>query len=140
MMIARRVAGGAFLALALLGCAGPGTQRDPARRVAAVSGTIVYRERIALAPAAFVVVQLLDVSRLDAPGIVVGEQRIDSPGQVPIRFEIGYDPARIDTKRAYALSAQILQGDRLLFTNDATYYVITRGNPSRVEIVLRPVR
>jgi putative lipoprotein len=126
--------------LALCACAGPGTLLDPTQHVAAVSGTITYRERVALRAGAFVVVQLQDISRPDAPGIVVGEQRIDSPGQVPIRFEIRYDPARIDPERIYAISACIFQGDRPLFINDTTYHVITRGNPSQIEMVLRFAR
>jgi putative lipoprotein len=108
--------------------------------MAAVSGTITYRERVALRADAVVVVQLQDVSRADAPGIVIGEQRIDSPGQVPIRFQIRYDPARIDPERTYAISARILQGDRPLFINDTAYRVITRGNPTQVEMLLQLAR
>jgi len=139
MVIGRTVVCGPILALALVACGGHGTPSDPALQPAAIRGTVTYRERFALSPSAVVVVQLQDISRVDAPGIVVGEQRMDSPGQVPIRFEVRYDPAWIDPQRAYAISARLLQNDRLLFINDTAYYVITRGNPSRVEIVLRPV-
>lgn len=140
MVIGRALACGPLLAIALVACAGPSREPRPADRMAAVSGTITYRERVALRADAVVVVQLQDVSRVDAPGIVVGEQRIDSPGQVPIRFQIRYDPARIDPERTYAISARILQGDRLLFLNDTAYRVITRGNPSHVEMLLQLAR
>lgn len=140
MVIGRALAYGPLVAIALVACAGPGREPRPGDRMAAVSGTITYRERVALRADAVVVVQLQDVSRADAPGIVIGEQRIDSPGQVPIRFQIRYDPARIDPERTYAISARILQGDRPLFINDTAYRVITRGNPTQVEMLLQLAR
>ncbi len=139
-MVGRPVVFGSILALALVACAGPSGEPRSAGLTAAVSGTITYRERIALRADAFVVIQLQDVSRLDAPGLVIGEQRIDSPGQVPVRFEIRYDPARTDPQRTYAISARIFQGDRLLFINDTAVHVITRGNPTQVDMILRLAR
>jgi putative lipoprotein len=128
-----------LLAFALVACAGPSRESRLAERAAFVAGTVTYRERVALRPDALVLVQLQDVSRADAPGLVIGEQRIDSPGQVPIRFQIRYDPTRIDPERTYAISARILQGDRLFFINDTTYRVITRGNPTQIEMILQLV-
>ena len=49
---------------------------------------MVYRERIALPPNAVLSVQLADVSLADAPAAILGEQKIDPAGQVPIKFEI----------------------------------------------------
>jgi uncharacterized lipoprotein YbaY len=72
---------------------------------AQVKGTATYRERIALTPDAVFEATLEDVSKADAPAVVVGSVRIDKPGQVPIRFEIPYDPARID-QRAQLLGAR----------------------------------
>ncbi len=39
--------------------------------VARVTGTVTYRERIALSPTAVIKVQLVDASRADAPDIVL---------------------------------------------------------------------
>ena len=101
-----------------------------------VTGTVTYRERIALSPQAVVEVKLLDVSRADAPAITIGEQIIENPGQVPIPFEIQYDPEAIDERFTYAIGVRILQGDDLLFINDTQHSVITRGNPVDVDVVL----
>ena len=60
---------------------------------AVVTGTVTYRERIALSPQAVVEVKLEDVSRADAAAVTIGEQTITNPGQVPIDFEIEYDPS-----------------------------------------------
>ena len=105
---------------------------------AQVTGTVTYRERIALPPDAIVKVQLVDVSRADASAIVLGEQLIDTAGkQVPFRFAIAYDPARIDERMTYAVQARIESGGRLLFISDQRYAVITRGAVKHVDMVLR---
>ena len=105
-----------------------------------VTGTVSYRERIALPPAATIRVQLVDVSRADAPAEVLGEQLIDAAGrQVPFSFEIPYDPARIDERMSYALQARIEDGDRLLFISDQRHPAITRGAPTTVNLLLKSV-
>ena len=104
--------------------------------MATVTGTVTYLERRAMPPEAVVTVRLQDVSRADAPAILVGEQRITMAGrQVPIPYEISYDPASIDPLMTYTVSARIEIGDRLLMISDTAYRVITRDAPTRdVEI------
>ena len=104
-----------------------------------VTGTLDYRERAALPPDAVASVRLEDVSLADAPSVLIAERVIANPGQVPIRFEIGYDPALIDERRDYAVQATITRGGELLFANDTVYSVLTWGNPSEVEMVLARV-
>ena len=105
-------------------------------KTATVTGTVTYRERIALSPGAVVEVKLSDVSRADAPAVTIGEQIIDNPGQVPIAFEIEYDPEEIDERFTYAVQVRIIEGDKLAFINDTVYNVITRDNPAHVDMVL----
>ena len=106
-----------------------------------VTGTVTYRERIALPENGVVVnVQLQDVSRADAPAVVIGEQVIEDPGhQVPIPFEIEYDPDDIDERFSYAVLATIRVDGNLMFTTATRYGVITRDNPTEVELVLEKV-
>lgn len=107
---------------------------------AQVTGTIAYRERIALPPAAVISVKLVDVSRADAPAVVLSEQRIEAAGkQVPFPFSIAYDPAGIDPRMSYAVQARIEDGGRLLFISDQHHGVITRGAPTHVDLVLKAV-
>lgn len=102
-----------------------------------VSGTVTYRERIALDPTAEVVVQLLDVSRMDAPSTVLAEQRFKADGkQPPFAYELKVDPARIDPRMRYAVSARISRGEQLLFINDTQYSVLTQGNGASADLVL----
>jgi putative lipoprotein len=105
-----------------------------------VTGTVTYLQRVALPPSATVKVQLIDVSRADAPAVVLGEQVIEAGGkQVPFAFSIPYDTAKIDPRFSYAVSARVEDGGKLLFINDQRYAVITRGAPAHADMVLRAV-
>jgi len=111
---------------------GPAVRGD-----AAVKGSVTYRERIALTPDARLVIELRDVSLADAPAPLISSMTIVGPGQVPIHFRLNYDEAEIDHRRTYSVSATIFESDgRMAFTNDTAYEVITRGNPSRVDMGL----
>jgi putative lipoprotein len=101
-----------------------------------VSGSISYRERMALSPESVLEVQLVDVSRVDAMAIVIAKKSIIGPGQVPISFELAYDPASIDERFTYAVQARISEGDRLVFINDMHTPVLTGGYGDHVEMVL----
>ena len=132
-------------ALSLIGClaACSTTSAVPAgggTSTAKVTGTVTYRERIALPPIAVIKVQLVDVSRADAPAIVLGEQVTHAAGkQVPFAFRITFDPARIEASNSYAVQARIEQDGKLRFISDRHYAVITGGAPTHVDIVLRSV-
>jgi putative lipoprotein len=107
---------------------------------ARVTGTITYLQRMALPSSAVIRVQLVDVSRADAPATVLAEQVITAGGkQVPFAFEIPYDPSKLDQRYSYAVQARIEDGGKLLFINDQRYAVITRGAPNHVDMVLRAV-
>ena len=122
-----------ILAMILIaGCAG----------TSAVTGTVTYRERIALPPQGVVVtVKVEDISKADAPAVTIGEQIIENPShQVPIPFEIEYNPDDIDERYTYAMRVRIEVDGKLWFTNTTRHQVITRGYPtSNVEVVLEKV-
>lgn len=105
-----------------------------------VSGTVAYRERIAMPENAVLTMQLQDVSSADAPVKVIAEQRFTFSGhQVPLPFELHYDSTKIDPKHMYALSARITVNEQLMFMNTTTYRVITQGNPAKADILLQMV-
>ena len=104
---------------------------------ASVTGSVTYRERIALTPGAKVVVELRDVSLADAAAPLIARQTIAEPGQVPIEYKVEYNRDDIDSSRIYSVTARIIESDgRLAFTNDTVREVITRGNPNKVDMVL----
>ncbi|RVD55856.1 hypothetical protein EN828_22580 [Mesorhizobium sp. M2D.F.Ca.ET.185.01.1.1] len=88
-----------------------------------IAGEVTYRERIALPPDAVLVVELADVSLADAPAIVIAKRRIAPTGQMPIKFEIGFDPKAIHKGRTYALQARITVGERLMFISDGRHQI-----------------
>lgn len=106
-----------------------------------ITGQVVYRPRIALAPDAVIDVQLQDVSRADAPARILGQQRIEANGrQVPIPFVIEYDLSQIDPNGVYILMARISEGGVLTWINPDLLRVITGGAPTdQVEIVVQQV-
>ena len=108
----------------------------------AVTGTVSYLQPIALPPEAVVELQLLELPQADAREVakVVAKEKITLGNrQVPVAFEVKFDPAKIDAKRAYALMARILVGKEVRFTSDPGYPVLTAGNPSHVEMILKQV-
>ncbi|UUZ78225.1 YbaY family lipoprotein [Polaromonas sp. P1(28)-13] len=137
----------------LTACAtGPASQSQPAASGAAavpavpaassgvrVSGSISYLQRIALPPDSDVIVQLRDVSRVDAKADILAEQRFTTRSQVPLPFELLVDPAKINPRMRYAVAARIERGGKLMFINDKLYPVLTQGHGSRVDLVLHMV-
>ncbi|WP_192181374.1 YbaY family lipoprotein [Mesorhizobium amorphae] len=88
-----------------------------------LKGEVMYRERIALPPNAVLSVQLADVSLADAPAAIIGERKVAPAGQVPIKFEISFDPQVIRPNMTYALQARITVDDRLMFISDTRHQV-----------------
>jgi len=104
-----------------------------------IQGTATYRERIALPSAAIFEATLEDVSRADAPADVIARTRLTPAGNPPIRFDIAVDLGRIVSDRRYVVRARILVGDRLMFTTDSSYPVLTQGHGTTVALMLRRV-
>ncbi|MBE2182015.1 MAG: META domain-containing protein [Anaerolineae bacterium] len=104
-----------------------------------VTGTMSYMQRIALPEDAFIRVQIEDVSRMDMPSVVIGEQIIMPAGaQVPIPFAVSFSPNVIQESNRYSLSVRITDANgRLLWITDSSNPVITGGNPtSDIEVNL----
>jgi putative lipoprotein len=112
---------------------GGGVQATPVR------GTATYRERIALPRNAVFEVSLEDVSRAGAGSELIARVRNEQPGNSPIPFVIAYDAGRIIPSRSYAVRARILVDERVWFTTDRNYAVLTRGRGSDVQLQLRRV-
>jgi putative lipoprotein len=100
-------------------------------------GEVLYRERIALPPNAVLSVQLADVSLADAPAAVLGEQKIDPAGQVPIKFEIRFDPSVVRRNTSYALQARITVDDKLWFVTDTRHAVDPLSDAPQTVLVKR---
>jgi uncharacterized lipoprotein YbaY/phosphoglycolate phosphatase-like HAD superfamily hydrolase len=103
-----------------------------------ITGTVAYRQRIALPPDAVVHVRLEDVSKADAPSTLVSDARVPTEGrQVPIPFRLAYDASKIDASHTYHLRASILSGGSVLFTTTQAYPVLTQGAGREAQIILQ---
>lgn len=118
--------------LLLAGCSGA----DALLPEPAITGSLTYRQRIALPPTAVIEVQLLDVTRPDAPAEVLHTVTLSPQSQPPFYFTIRYDPHRIDPTHAYALKATITVGSELRFLSTNNTRVLTGSHPSHRDLVL----
>ena len=116
------------------------TGSDIPASIEEVTGTLMYRERIALPPGSFAEIWLLDTSLADVPAVEISYQRIDEPGSPPIPFALDYDPAKIREGMQYTVRATIRHADQLLFTSDTHYPVLTRGAGNTADILLVQVQ
>jgi len=106
---------------------------------ASVTGTVNYRERIALPAASVLRIELRDVSRQDAPAPLIASIDMRLKRQAPIPYRLRYDPDRIDPAHLYSVSARIMADGRLAFISTRINAVITRGAGTRADILLQPV-
>lgn len=107
---------------------------------ALITGTVAYRQRISLPPEATVNLRLEDVWAVDAPATTVAETTFATEGkQVPLPFQLTYNPAQIQPTHRYNLRATISAQGQMLFTTTTANPVITRGAPSQVDLVLEQV-
>lgn len=125
-----------FLAcLSTAGCCPAAASNEPAR----VTGRVSYRERIAMPRGYVVRVELLDISRQDAPSEALAAVDLTPSHQVPVPYELAFDETRIDPRHHYAIRAQILVDGRMVFTSVQTNPVITGGASRKADIWVQPV-
>lgn len=108
-------------------------------QTAHISGTVTYRERMALPASAIVEVRLDDVTRAVGTPPVVAITMVQQPGQVPIKFDLPYDARAINANGRYALRATISDGGTVLFASADATLVLTQGHEMRADLVLTRV-
>lgn len=105
---------------------------------AVITGTVTYRERIALPPNARVEVKLVDVSRADAPSQTLAATTVRVRGQVPIAYRLRVNRAAIRPGHTYALQARILVNGQMMFTTTTRHSVFGTG-PDQTDILVQRV-
>lgn len=100
-----------------------------------VSGTLTIREKIGLSGKALAVVSIVDMVVGANAGVIVGQQRIDAIGEVPVPFSVPYDVNRIDPRHAYGLFATLIDG-ATSWQNSQGIAVLTGGPTSGVDAIL----
>ncbi|UYM17344.1 META domain-containing protein [Endozoicomonas euniceicola] len=70
-----------------------------------------------------VMIRLSDVSKQDAHLQVIGEQKIRIKGEIhgPVAFDLPYAPHLIQAGHSYAISVEVRQNGKLLYTSQSHY-------------------
>ena len=123
-----------FAAAALLAMAGTALAEAGVIRGQATTGG-----PIELKPGTVLEVELLDVSRADAPGEKRGSVSVPVRRLGPIPFVLSYDPAAIEAGNRYAVSARLVQDGRVTMQSEGATPVLTGGAGTTAEIALVPL-
>ncbi len=117
-----------------------GAQTRPDRGAGTIRGTVSYPQRIALGRDSSVTVKLVDSAAPE--GESVAETTVLTNGrQVPIPFELNFEPRDINRQRAYELRAEITTDSEVRFRSEAGQPVTIRGNMiDNVQIVVAPAK
>jgi putative lipoprotein len=106
-----------------------------------VKGTVASVDGFVLAPGSQVEVTLADVSRADAPAVVLAKATLPVTGPYPLPFSLPYNPAGIQPNHTYVVSARVTdQAGHLRYLNLQPCFVLTRGALSNVEVQADPVQ
>jgi uncharacterized lipoprotein YbaY len=107
-----------------------------------LTGTVSYMQRIALIPGSVIEVKIEDTSVADVAAPVIASQTITTTGEnVPIPFELSYDPAQIDPQMSYSMRARITVNGELQWINTVNIPVLTQGAPvTDVEVLVEQVQ
>ncbi|MCY1398807.1 hypothetical protein D3C76_755370 [compost metagenome] len=95
-----------------------------------LSVQVTYLQRIAMPAGALVTVYVHDASLADATA-VLASQSIQTNANVPIAFELKYDPRVINCNHSYTIGARIELDGRLLFTSTEARVVNFEGDTAQ---------
>ena len=129
-----RLLPGLVLLMLLAGCASPA----PQSKMATLTGTVTYRQKIAMPSGAEIDAKLV---RLPGPGYgerVIAENRFAVPGQVPISFSLTYDPRLLEPGCQYAVQARILNRGKAWMIPMTVNHLMEGGRITHAEIILQP--
>lgn len=100
---------------------------------------VSYLQRIAMPAGALVTTYVHDVSKADVPALLAS-QSISTNANVPIYFELKYDPDVIECNHIYSVGARIEHDGQLLFASTEIHIVnFDDGKPQPIELVLTQV-
>ena len=123
-----------FTSTLLLFAAACDDSTTDATEFSTVRGVVVSDQAVNYDADSELIVRLLDVSLQDIPALIISEQVISGPEELPVPFLLPYDPEQIVEGHTYSVGARIERGTTLLYISDTSNPVITRGNPNRTTV------
>jgi len=103
-----------------------------------ITGTVFYRERIALPSRSVLSVELVELDRRGRRIRTVDSRRIAVGTQNRIAFDLRYDPRDLNPNRRYVVEARIRDDARTIMQNRTTYDVLTNPGAQHVDIRVQP--
>jgi putative lipoprotein len=82
-----------------------------------LTGTVSFRERMAVPPASILTVSLDDVSVAGSAPVIVARTQSQVSGAPPFSFTLPFTAGAIEAGHRYMIAARIVYGTTLLFTN-----------------------
>lgn len=113
---------------------------DESKTMKTIDGEVFKLDRRALAPNARVIVELRDVSLMDARSPLVASQTLTlDEKQLPVAFRLQVPAEKLQVRRSYAISARVYEGDRLSYLNDTRFPVDAQKAEQTIRIRVVPV-
>lgn len=122
--------------IVLTACARKLQPDQPAGLSGIISGTVTYRERIALPPDAKIIVSLEDITRTDQGSSFIAQQVLRAKGQVPLSFELRYLPQAIHRNHRYIVRAEIIDLHDALLWSSIEPYPIQFNEPAKPIVIM----
>lgn len=115
-------------------------QSTEAANMLTINGSAMYLQKIGLPEGATLRVQLVNTRLADTPTAVVADQTFPVTHGSPIPFALKVDPAKLDARMSYSLSASLRGPDGgLIFVTDTATPVDTKSSAS-VTLMLKMAR
>jgi uncharacterized lipoprotein YbaY len=128
------------LLAALLAVAAMASVQARRSRMAMLPGTVTVTDAAVIPPGSILRVNLHDLSPGIAKDATVAKETFEAGGKTPIRFELPYNPSVIEPSRLYGVAAVITDSrGQALWATRVPIRVLTLGNQTKVQLVLRPV-
>ena len=103
-----------------------------------IRGAASYAGPLDLRPGTVLEVELLDVSRADAPAERRGSVSVPVRRLGPIPFVVSYDPAVVEAANRYSVAARLVQDGQVILRTDSANLVLTGGAGNTVDLTLVP--
>ncbi|MEO8672492.1 MAG: YbaY family lipoprotein [Tahibacter sp.] len=129
------------LALLLAACGDSNQNKNastPAARApmpTSVTGTVALKNPVPLSPNAQLTLKLSNVS--SKPALVIAEKTSGGLTNLPVAFELPFDPSKIDQSAFHILDVTIVDGERH-YVAPRQYPVVTKGATAKVDVQMTP--
>ncbi|MBA3274085.1 MAG: YbaY family lipoprotein, partial [Chthoniobacterales bacterium] len=112
------------------------SNKKAADPMASVSGTATSKELKTLGPDAVAYVRLADITKDGVQGKTVVQHSFKPGADDAVPFELRFKAKQIDPKRDYALDIRVVDNGELVFITRGAQPVLTKGNPSDIDVKL----